>query len=319
MWKFFIVTFILQVGLGTVLSVKRHAIFRRQAGLLAGKIDCNQLKTSPGDYWYIADEFAPPCAFYLIGGHDKIVELEFLDFNIDCEEGGELSIIDGWELNNQFFPSPNDLPRNLHDERYCGINRPRRKFIASQNAALINFYVPIKGQGFTLRVKFIKNSLPCNVISITHSGTYTLKNYGIKMNCSFSFIFPSIIKTVAVNVGITSTMNFINIPQRRESLQSFFRKQLTPSLKYNSQCMKRGGSDYFQLKTGDGLDPRFMQYTSTSICGTSRYNRYNPGVLLGCGHSVVRMVSSGNYYNSVTFTYQEASEKELETQKYDFC
>ncbi|GAB1601120.1 corticotropin-releasing factor-binding protein-like [Argonauta hians] len=319
MWRFFLVTFILQVSLGTGFTFQRHAIFRRQSGMVTRKIDCNQLTNEAGDYWFIADEFSPPCAFYLIGDHDTKVELEFLDFDIGCEEGGELSIIDGWELNNQFFPSPNDLPEKLYDDRYCGINKPRRKFIASQNAALINFYVPREGEGFTMRVKFIKNPFPCNVIANSNSGRFTLKNYGLRKNCSFSFIFPAVINTVAVNVGTTSTLNSINIPQRHQTLQSFFRKQFIPSLKYKSQCKRHGGSDYYQLKTGDGLDPSLMQYTSTSICGISHHNRYTPGVLLGCGHSVVRLVSSGDYYNSVTFTYQEAAEQELDSQKYDFC
>ena len=35
------------------------------------------------------------------------------------------------------------------------------------------------------------------------------------------------------------------------------------------------------------------------------------GTVVGCQHSVVRLVSSGNYYNTVTFSYRPPMQEEL--------
>lgn len=317
---FFLINILLQAGLGMGIT-KRHPLFRRQVSQLPGQIQCIQLVKNPGQYWYIAGETNTGCALFLLGGHETRLEIEFLDFNIDCESDGLLSIIDGWEMNYELFPSLEDLPRDINKYRYCGLKRPRRKFVSSQNAALINYYTPKKGQGFSIRVKFISNPFPCNVISIENSGTYTLRNYGLRMNCSISIIYPEVVNVLSVNIGTTSTGNSIDFLQRpswHHRSNEIGKVRKTPSMKFSSQCMTQNGGNYFELKTGDGLDPKYMIHRTKTMCGNFQ-RQYRPGVLLGCGNSVVRMVSNGDYYNSVTFSYQPATEEEINSLHYGYC
>lgn len=67
--------------------------------------------------------------------------------------------VDGWELNGQFFPSPRDHPVP-EDDRFteiCGSQKIKRVFISSQNAALLQYRVPMKGKGFSVIVRHVKN------------------------------------------------------------------------------------------------------------------------------------------------------------------
>src|SRR5688572_6270224 len=71
-----------------------------------------------------------------------------------------MQIVDGWELNGQLFPSAVDHEKRL-EERYhetCGRKRiyPAR-FYSSQNAALIQYRIPLFGQGFSVRVQHVVN------------------------------------------------------------------------------------------------------------------------------------------------------------------
>ncbi|XP_035226478.1 corticotropin-releasing factor-binding protein-like, partial [Stegodyphus dumicola] len=99
------------------------------------------------------------CGLYIIAEPDKQVEFEFQSFDISCTKGGLLSVIDGWELNGQFFPSPEDhpIPAEKRFIEFCGKSKPRKLFKTSQNVGLLEFRVPTKGQGYTVSVKFHSN------------------------------------------------------------------------------------------------------------------------------------------------------------------
>lgn len=43
----------------------------------------------------------------------------------------------------------------------------------------------------------------CNVVSMFKRGLYTVKNYGLKRNCSVSIIYPERIQLLSVDVGVT--------------------------------------------------------------------------------------------------------------------
>lgn len=103
------------------------------------------------------------CGLYIIGEPTQLVEFEFLDFGVSCNDGGLVSVIDGWELNGRFFPSEADhqLPRDKRYEEFCGTRSPRKTFLTSQNVGLIEFRIPIQTQGFRIQVKFRDNPYPC--------------------------------------------------------------------------------------------------------------------------------------------------------------
>ena len=111
--------------------------------------------TSPGE---VAGS-SSVCGLYIIADPDQVVELEFLDFDVACGNGGLVSVIDGWEMNGQFFPGADDhaKPRHNRYREYCGIRVPMYKFTASQNVGLIEFRIPEPGDGFMVRVRFRDN------------------------------------------------------------------------------------------------------------------------------------------------------------------
>lgn len=71
---------------------------------------------------------------------------------------------DGWELNKQYFPDPNDHHIDLEHrfQEFCNDNAEwpfkhlRKKFRSSQNAALLQYRIPLRGS-FVASVRFIEN------------------------------------------------------------------------------------------------------------------------------------------------------------------
>lgn len=67
-----------------------------------------------------ASSQAPVCGLYVLGEPDQLVEFEFEWFNISCTNGGLLSVVDGWELNGQFFPSDELTGTQRHHSESSG-------------------------------------------------------------------------------------------------------------------------------------------------------------------------------------------------------
>ncbi|XP_015917862.2 corticotropin-releasing factor-binding protein [Parasteatoda tepidariorum] len=233
------------------------------------------------------------CGLYMIAEADKQVEFEFQSFDISCTKGGLLSVIDGWELNGQFFPSPEDHPVRAENRfiEFCGKMKPRRNFKTSQNVGLIEFRIPAKGQGFSVHVKFHSNPKPCNAVLQDPQGTYTLRNYNRKSNCSISVIFPLSVNILATSVGVQSGW-----PQKTLDIETGL---LT-------KCRKRGIHDYVEIRGGDGLDPNLMK-VAVDYCGMRSLPSETP-ITVACGNTAVRLISSGHFENSITFSFDIPSD-----------
>ena len=95
----------------------------------------------------------------MIASPTQIIEIEFLQFDVSCHNGGLLTVLDGWEMKGQFFPSPEDhpIPRDARFHEFCGQVRPKKVFRMSQNVGLIEYRIPTSKQGFTVRVRYIDN------------------------------------------------------------------------------------------------------------------------------------------------------------------
>lgn len=118
------------------------------------------VKTEEGSYSYVSpNNAASICGLYVISEPDHVVEFEFEEFDITCAKGGLLSVIDGWELNGQFFPGTEDhiVPRHERYQEFCGSVNPSKSFRMSQNVGLLEFRIPTFGEGFTVKVRFISN------------------------------------------------------------------------------------------------------------------------------------------------------------------
>lgn len=260
------------------------------------------MESYPGDYWYVSNGGDTVCGFYMIGLPSQLVELEFMEFDIDCDHGGLLAVVDGWETQMQYFPGEYDSPLPMEEryKTYCGKNTPSKTILASQNVALLQFRIPKAGQGFRLFARFLKNPEPCNVMSLFGEGTYTLRNYGSRSNCSVSFLYPETIQLVEVDVGMTSE---VAAPFRETGVVA--------------KCKKRGMSDYLEVRGGQGLDPLLMGLV-TDVCGLDS-TAGSVTHRVGCSHTVVRLVSGGSYYNSVTFTYRTLSPAEMTPAVFTGC
>lgn len=249
---------------------------------------CIYVKSEEGVYVFTSPGVKQVCGLYIITDPDKQVEFEFQAFDISCTKGGLLSVIDGWELNGQFFPSPEDHPLST-EKRYrefCSKTKPRKSFISSQNVGLIEFRIPTKGQGFRVSVKFINNPKPCNAVLQDPQGVYTLRNYNRKSNCSISVIFPLSISILASSIGMQSSWP----PQNFDVETGLV-----------SKCHKRGLNDFVEVRGGDGLDPAQMNVVA-DYCGLQSIPS-SKAMTVVCGNTAVRLVSSGRYENSITFSF----------------
>lgn len=57
------------------------------------------MKTLPGEYTYISEGTTQSCGLYLIGSTNQNIEIEFTEFNIECEESGLLAVSQGISSN----------------------------------------------------------------------------------------------------------------------------------------------------------------------------------------------------------------------------
>lgn len=98
------------------------------------------------------------CGIYIIAGPHQLVKFTFETFFTSCANGGLLSVVDGWELNGQFFPGlDSNHERKKRYQEYCGSVQPVGTMKTSQNVGLVEFRIPQKGEGFRVRVSFVDN------------------------------------------------------------------------------------------------------------------------------------------------------------------
>lgn len=121
------------------------------------------MKSEEGIYTYASPGGSSEvCGFYVIAEPDQFVEFEFESFDLEesCSARGLVNVVDGWELNGQFFPGTKDHPisRSQRYHEFCDKKpTPQHIFKMSQNVGLIEFRVPRAGEGFRVRVRFTAN------------------------------------------------------------------------------------------------------------------------------------------------------------------
>ncbi|OWF55503.1 corticotropin-releasing factor-binding protein-like [Mizuhopecten yessoensis] len=288
-------TWILNLAVVLALPMQKRSSLKRNLRNTPTLVQCMDMQSFAGEYKFVADGSGSVCGLYLISLPEKLIELEFLDFNVDCEAGGLAALVDGWEMNGQFFPPPADhhLTLNQRYMTFCGQSKPRRVLVSSQNVLLIQNRIPVQGQGFTVKVKFIDNPQPCNAVSMFTQGVHTIKNYGQRRNCSVSIIYPEMVHLVSVDVGVTAKMN-----------------EVDSDLGLSDQCRdSRGNTDYVEVIGGNGFETDSSNRRELACGLTTGAERR--GTPVACTNTVIRMVSSGEYFNTVTFVYTQPTEEDL--------
>ncbi|XP_070183988.1 corticotropin-releasing factor-binding protein-like [Littorina saxatilis] len=260
-------------------------------------VDCVDMTGHEGDYWHVSAGNDAVCGLYVIGDVDTIVQLEITDFDVSCDDNGLLAVVDGWELQGELFPSPDDVEGGMEAQyrTFCGATAPPSLFTASQNVALVQFRVPRAGQGFRVRVRFLRNPEPCNVLAPFDATAFTLRNFGSRRNCTTHIVFPVNVLLINADVRATSRLGRM----RRE----------VSGLSVN--CKGSAGTDMVAFMFGTGLDTAYLD-TRMAFCGR-RSKAARHAVTLGCSNSALRLTSSGVYHNSVTVEVSSPSADQLDT------
>ncbi|XP_052084320.1 corticotropin-releasing factor-binding protein-like [Mytilus californianus] len=268
-------------------NTKKYDFLKRKTRSTNGDIGCMHMAAEPGDYKFTSDGSGSVCGLYFISPPEDVIELQFLDFDISCESG-LLALVDGWEMNEEFFPSPEDHELTL-EERYqtfCNLRKPSKTIVVSQNVALIQHLITEAGQGFRVRVRFVKSPQPCNVVSSTETGIHTLKNFGSRRNCSVSIIYPETVKLDSVDVGVTP---------KHALMEADFG--------ITNKCMTSNGVDFVEVMGGNSFELNKSNDRKGIVCGM-KSNTGPLETIVACQNTVIRLVSSGNFYNTVTFSYR---------------
>ncbi|XP_077457128.1 corticotropin-releasing factor-binding protein-like isoform X2 [Stigmatopora argus] len=245
---------------------------------------CLDMLATEGHFTFTAsaeeEEERPTCATFIIGEPGEVVGLKLSDVNVDCDAGDFIKIFDGWVLQGENFPSSQDHPLPLH-RRYTDICSSSSGAVrSSQNVAAVFFRVRRPGGGFTLAVEKLHNPWPCNIVSQSPEGSFTMVLPHQNRNCSFSVIYP-------VEIEVTQL-----------ALEEDQSNQLRPRWRSSSGCL--GSGDYLELLGGNGVDTSRMFPVAALCFPLSRPAQ----IKMACDNSVVRLVSSGNYVNRVSFRYR---------------
>ncbi|XP_024049858.1 corticotropin-releasing factor-binding protein [Terrapene carolina triunguis] len=251
---------------------------------------CIDMLSVEGQFTFTAEQPQLHCAAFFIGDPEELITIDYDFVHIDCQGGDFLKVFDGWILKGEKFPSSLDHPLPT-SERYidfCESGNIRRSIRSSQNVAMIFFRIHEPGNGFTFTIKKNANLFPCNVISQTPTGTFTMVIPHQHRNCSFSIIYPVVIKISDLILGHLNSLHF---------------------KKPSTGCA--GVGDFVELLGGTGLDPSKM-FPLADLCQSFHGSAQ---MKIGCDNTVLRMVSSGKHINRVSFEYHQLDQYELENRK----
>uniref|UniRef100_A0A3B5BDJ5 Corticotropin-releasing factor-binding protein n=1 Tax=Stegastes partitus TaxID=144197 RepID=A0A3B5BDJ5_9TELE len=269
-------------GLYSLLSLaqKRESedfIFRRP-------LRCLDMLATDGYFTFVASRPQLACAAFIIAEPSEVISLELTDVSIDCGAGDFIKMFDGWVLKGEKFPSSQDHPLPLHQRYtdYCASTALGATSRSSQNVAMIFFRIHSPDSGFTLAVKKQHNPFPCNIMSQSPEGSFTMVMPHQRRNCSFSIIYPVEIRLTELSLG-----------HENNPLQLW------------SGCS--GSGDYVELLGGNGVDTSKM-FPVADLCFS---HSGLAQMKIGCDNSVVRLVSSGNFVNRVSFQYRLLENNEL--------
>ncbi|TNM92165.1 hypothetical protein fugu_019177 [Takifugu bimaculatus] len=258
---------------------------------------CLDMIAVEGRFTFTAERPQLSCAAFFIAEPNEVITVDYDGVDIDCSGGDFITVFDGWVMKGEKFPSSQDHPLPLYERYvdYCDSGSLRRSVRSSQNVAMVFFRVHNPGSTFTLTVTKHINPFPCNVISQSPEGAYTMVIPQQHRNCSFSIIYP-------VEIDISEfSLGQIN----------HFTKRSRPA------CAETG--DFVQLLGGNGIDTsKLLPITDLCVSFTGPTH-----LKVGCDNTVVRVVSSGKFVSRVSFSYRLLDSQELQTIKLnnveDFC
>ncbi|KAK5599740.1 hypothetical protein CRENBAI_016417 [Crenichthys baileyi] len=171
---------------------------------------CLDMVAMEGQFTFTAETPQLSCAVFFMGEPNEVISVEYDSVDIDCSGGDFITVFDGWVMKGEKFPSSQDHPLPLYERyvEYCDSGSVRKSVHSSQNVAMVFFRVHSAGSSFTLTVRKHINPFPCNVISQSPEGSYTIVIPQQHRNCSFSIIYP-----VAIDISEFSLGHHNNFPK----------------------------------------------------------------------------------------------------------
>ncbi|XP_072310484.1 corticotropin-releasing factor-binding protein isoform X2 [Eucyclogobius newberryi] len=271
-------------------EIPKELIYRRS-------LRCLDMVAVQGQFTFTAERPQLSCASFFMAEPNEVISIEYDNVDIDCRGGDFITVFDGWVMKGDKFPSSQDHPLPMFERYvdYCNSGSVRRNVRSNQNVAMLFFRLHNEGSTFTVTVRKHVNPFPCNVISQSPEGSYTMVIPQQHRNCSFSIVYP-----VEIEISEFSLGHYNNIAKR-----------LLPG------CTETG--DFVQLLGGNTIESsKLVPITDLCISFTGPTQ-----MKIGCENSVVRMVSSGRFINRVSFSYRLLNSQEMQTLKLnsieDFC
>ncbi|KAM4635449.1 corticotropin-releasing factor-binding protein [Polymixia lowei] len=258
---------------------------------------CLDMVAVEGQFTFTAERPHLSCAAFFLAEPTELISVQYDNVDIDCRGGDFIKVFDGWVMKGEKFPSSQDHPLPLYERYvdYCDSGTQRTTVRSSQNVAMVFFRIHNIGSSFTVTVRKLINPFPCNIISQTPEGSFTMVIPQQHRNCSFSIIYPVEIQISEFSLGYRS---------------DFSKRSMTG-------CVEAG--DFVELLGGNGMDTSKM-FPIADLC----YSFTGPTHMkIGCDNTVVRMVSSGKFVNQVSFSYRLLNHQELQRIRLnnveDFC
>ncbi|CAG05261.1 unnamed protein product, partial [Tetraodon nigroviridis] len=286
---------------------------------------CLDMIAVEGQFSFAPEHPQLSCAAFLLAEPNQVISVDYDSVDIDCSGGDFITVFDGWVMKGEKFPSPQDHPLPLYERYvdYCDSGSLRGSVRSSQNVAMVFFRIHNPGSSFTLTVRKHVNPFPCNVISQSPEGAYTMVIPQQHRNCSFSIIYP-----VEINVSEFSLGQFNHFPK----VNKYDPDQCVQKQGILCSCWEEMGSTHrsccpSQTFASPSRDPvgsrRWPSFHATPAARVTRTCSVAAHLKVGCDNTVVRMVSSGKFVSRVSFSYRLLDRQELQTIKLnnveDFC
>ncbi|KAG7257087.1 hypothetical protein CRUP_006343, partial [Coryphaenoides rupestris] len=256
-----------------------------ETSLYRRPLRCLDMVALEGQFTYTAERPRLGCAAFFIAAPDQVLSVTYDHVDIDCRGGDFIKrYVDycGTAVGAELFSPGAEQPAAVR---------------SSQNVFMLFFHIRHAGNGFTVTVRQHLNPFPCNIISQTPEGAFTLVVPQQHRNCSFSIIYPVELRISEFSLGHNSDTAF---PKRSAS-----------------GCSEAG--DFVELLGGSGLDTSKMSPIAelcTSFTGPTQMK-------IGCDNTVVRLVSSGRFVNRLAFSYNLLDHSALQKIRLnsvdDFC
>ncbi|CAG0900200.1 unnamed protein product [Darwinula stevensoni] len=144
------------------------------------------------------------CALYVVLGSQQSVVIHLEYVYAPCHQGNLVNMIDGWEMDGEYFPSVAEHGTPMSDRvlAVCGERAREETLLAGQNAGQVSYRLPSEDARVVVRVLALREPDPCNVLVLGGEGELVgIGNGGKRRNCTVVTLFPATFLLSLVKAG----------------------------------------------------------------------------------------------------------------------